>query len=159
MQELLREQRQRRAANRREIEVAKAAAVQAGRRANATALMAVNRDTVVVFKTQQDLEKQSQQLATETAEFAKQANRWLDAFQGLNLAVERLDGLESWAQGIEDDLSAITDSLEEISSGPQATATLGDHMSDYYGEDDLEMPTPPSLSASTEETSQTQSQS
>mmetsp|Transcript_18119 Transcript_18119/g.22967 ORF Transcript_18119/g.22967 Transcript_18119/m.22967 type:complete len:81 (+) Transcript_18119:154-396(+) len=64
--------------------------------------------------TRGDLSQKAKKLQQETAKFSKQTAQWVSLVESFNNSLKELGDIENWAQMIENDMKAISLTLEEI---------------------------------------------
>jgi len=122
---IVKEHRRQHAQQKKDIDVLKQEATASVEAVASVLLDSVNTGVSNVYENQQKLEQEARTLGAQTARFAKQTNRWLAMYHGLNEALKELGDVRNWAQSIETDMNFIAANLENVVDAHAGKAPAG----------------------------------
>ena len=72
-----------------------------------------------IYVNQKLLDNEARELQAQAARFSKQTKQWVTLCEQLNNSLKEIGDIENWARVMEDDVVAITATLEAIHAQPQ----------------------------------------
>ena len=90
--------------------------------ATTAAMDAMNASVATVWHNQQQLEAEARTLQQQAQRFQKESAQWVSTFHGLDQALKALGDVENWARTMEEDMTFINASLEQVQQAREQEA-------------------------------------